>query len=37
MATDPTNFYNLPTPTSLTGIFQRIAADLAAGSARIVQ
>ncbi len=37
MATDPTNFYNLPTPTSLTGIFQRIAADLAAGSSRIVQ
>ena len=30
-------YYNLPSPTSLTGIFQRIAADLAAGSSRIVQ
>jgi len=30
-------YYNLPAPTSLTGIFQRIAADLAAGSSRIVQ
>jgi hypothetical protein len=30
-------FYNVPNPTTLTGIFQRIASDLAAGSARIVQ
>ena len=30
-------FYNLPTPTSLTGIFQQIAADIAGGTARIVQ
>jgi hypothetical protein len=30
-------YYNLPNPTALTGIFQRIASDLAAGSARIVQ
>jgi len=37
IATDPTNFYNLPTPSSLTTIFRRIAADLAAGSSRIVQ
>lgn len=37
MATDPTNFYNLPTPTSLIGIFDRIASDLAGGSSRIVQ
>jgi hypothetical protein len=37
MATDPTNFYDLPNPTSLIGIFDRIASDLAGGSARIVQ
>jgi Putative Flp pilus-assembly TadE/G-like/von Willebrand factor type A domain len=37
MATDPTNFYNLPTPTSLIGIFDRIASDLAGGTSRIVQ
>ncbi len=37
MATDSTNFYDLPNPTSLTGIFDRIASDLAGGSARIVQ
>jgi hypothetical protein len=30
-------FYNLPNPTSLTGIFQQIAADIAGGTARIVQ
>ena len=30
-------FYDLPTPTSLTGIFQQIAADIAGGTARIVQ
>jgi hypothetical protein len=30
-------FYNVPNPSSLTGIFQRIAADIAGGSARIVQ
>jgi hypothetical protein len=30
-------FYNLPNPSSLTGIFQRIAADIAGGSSRIVQ
>jgi hypothetical protein len=30
-------FYNLPNPTSLTGIFQRIAADIAGGSSRIVE
>jgi Putative Flp pilus-assembly TadE/G-like len=37
MASDPTNFYDLPNPSSLTGIFDRIASDLAGGSARIVQ
>ncbi len=37
MATDSTNFYDLPNPTSLVGIFDRIASDLAGGSARIVQ
>lgn len=37
MASDPTNFYNLPNPTSLLGIFDRIASDLAGGSSRIVQ
>ena len=37
MATDPTNFYNLPSPTSLVGIFNRIASDLAGGTSRIVQ
>ncbi len=30
-------FYDLPNPTSLTGIFQQIAADIAGGTARIVQ
>jgi Putative Flp pilus-assembly TadE/G-like len=30
-------FYDLPTATSLTGIFQQIAADISAGTARIVQ
>jgi Putative Flp pilus-assembly TadE/G-like len=30
-------FYNLPNPTSLTGIFQQIAADIVGGTARIVQ
>jgi hypothetical protein len=29
-------FYDLPTPTSLTGIFQQIAADIAGGTARIL-
>jgi len=29
-------FYDLPTPTSLVGIFQQIAADISAGSSRIV-
>jgi hypothetical protein len=37
MATDPTNFYDLPSPTSLIGIFDRIASDLAGGTSRIVQ
>jgi Putative Flp pilus-assembly TadE/G-like/von Willebrand factor type A domain len=37
IATDPSYFYDLPDPTSLTGIFERIAADLAGGSSRIVQ
>jgi hypothetical protein len=37
IATDPSYFYDLPSATSLTGIFQRIAADLAGGSARIVE
>jgi hypothetical protein len=37
IATDPSYFYDLPNPTSLTGIFQRIAADLAGGSSRIVE
>jgi putative Flp pilus-assembly TadE/G-like protein/von Willebrand factor type A domain-containing protein len=37
IATDPSYFYDLPDPTSLTGIFQRIAADLAGGSSRLVQ
>jgi Putative Flp pilus-assembly TadE/G-like/von Willebrand factor type A domain len=37
MATDPSYFYDVPSPTSLTGIFQRIAADLAGGSSRIVE
>lgn len=37
MATDPSNFYDLPTPTSLIGIFDRIASDLAGGTSRIVQ
>ena len=30
-------FYDLPDPTSLTGIFQQIAANIAGGSSRIVQ
>jgi Putative Flp pilus-assembly TadE/G-like len=30
-------FYDLPSPSSLTGIFQRIAADIAGGSSRLVQ
>jgi hypothetical protein len=30
-------YYNVPNPSSLTTIFQRIAADIAGGSARIVQ
>ena len=30
-------YYNVPNPSSLTAIFQRIAADIAAGSSRIVQ
>jgi hypothetical protein len=30
-------FYDLPNPTSLTGIFQQIASDITAGQARIVQ
>jgi Flp pilus assembly protein TadG len=30
-------FYDLPNPTSLTGIFQQIASDISAGQARIVQ
>ena len=30
-------FYNLPDPTSLTGIFQQIAANIAGGTSRIVQ
>ncbi len=33
----PQYFYDLPNPTSLTGIFQQIAADIAGGTARIVQ
>jgi hypothetical protein len=33
----PQYYYDVPSPSSLTGIFQRIASDLAAGSARIVQ
>jgi Flp pilus assembly protein TadG len=37
MASDPSNFYNLPTPSSLLGIFDRIASDLAGGTSRIVQ
>jgi len=37
IATDPSYFYDVPAPTSLTGIFQRIASDLAGGSARIVE
>jgi Flp pilus assembly protein TadG len=37
MASDPTNFYDLPNPTSLIGIFDRIASDLAGGTSRIVQ
>ena len=37
MATDPSNFYDLPSPTSLIGIFDRIASDLAGGTSRIVQ
>jgi hypothetical protein len=37
IATDPSYFYDVPDPTSLTGIFQRIASDLAGGSSRIVQ
>jgi hypothetical protein len=37
IATDPSYFYDVPNPTSLTGIFQRIASDLAGGSARIVE
>jgi hypothetical protein len=37
IATDPSYFYDLPDPSSLTGIFQRIAADLAGGSSRLVQ
>lgn len=36
MANDSSNFYNLPNPTSLVGIFDRIASDLAGGTARIV-
>jgi Flp pilus assembly protein TadG len=32
-----TYFYDLPNPTSLTGIFQQIAADITGGTARIVQ
>ena len=30
-------FYDLPNPTSLTGIFQQIASDITAGQSRIVQ
>jgi hypothetical protein len=30
-------FYNLPDPTSLTGIFRQIAANIAGGTSRIVQ
>jgi len=30
-------FYDLPSATSLTGIFQQIASDIAGGTARIVQ
>jgi hypothetical protein len=30
-------FYDLPDPTSLTGIFQQIAANIAGGTSRIVQ
>jgi putative Flp pilus-assembly TadE/G-like protein len=30
-------FYDLPSATSLTGIFQQIACDIAGGTARIVQ
>jgi Flp pilus assembly protein TadG len=37
MASDPSNFYNLPNATSLIGIFDRIASDLAGGTSRIVQ
>jgi putative Flp pilus-assembly TadE/G-like protein len=37
IATDPSYFYDVPNPTSLTGIFQRIAADIAGGSSRIVE
>jgi hypothetical protein len=37
IATDPSYFYDLPNPTSLNGIFERIAADLAGGSSRIVE
>ena len=32
-----TYFYDLPNPTSLTTIFQQIAADITGGTARIVQ
>ncbi len=31
------NFYDLPNPSSLVGIFQQIAADIAGGTSRIVQ
>src|SRR2546430_466046 len=37
LAADPSSFSDVPTPASLTGIFQRIAADIAGGSSRIVE
>ncbi len=36
-STGPQYFYDLPNPTSLTGIFQQIASDITAGQSRIVQ
>lgn len=36
-STGPQYFYDLPSATSLTGIFQQIASDIAGGTARIVQ
>ena len=35
IASNASNFYNEPDPTSLTGIFNQIGADIAAGTSRI--